>query len=280
MENIESISDLSLIVYKCFFEHNPERNYAIHEEYDSMKFKPDGIRIKSVKSAYCNLNFNTEIIEKPIVKKSNRGRKPIVKEKKNIRNTTNNNEFYSSITFKVIDPDDPENIYSLRLFRVNNINISNMKTLNPEKVKIIVQLLFDYINETDSGIKIKIKGEPEIISFNYIMNYEIPFTNYIFNLTLLKSLINKDYNNADYWGYNFTKLIVQIISTHIKLSIGFDKKPLTIKIFNNGKINIFGLNNLEFAKDIARKIYNIIADNHETITQYGYKARKKNEIIY
>jgi len=89
------------------------------------------------------------------VKKSNRGRKKKIKPVSNRKVQGNGKYFNSQITFTILDAENKNKFYHLKLFTNGTIQIPYVCNENIEIIKPIIELVINYIKDIGS-IKIDI----------------------------------------------------------------------------------------------------------------------------
>lgn len=291
ISTIEPAINLVICLFK--YNHNSELQIALDDETDIDLFIADGKRVAYVMSNYGS-NFHDDYKHltreaKETAKKvgnSTRGRKPKVVEEKYVApNKGTGKEFSSAISFGVIDSEDPNKVYGIKLFVCHSGNMSGLKTDNPEKIRAIIATLLDYVNE--------FKPESHITYVSHVItlcNMKAKFNigqGYAFNLfKVLK--IHKEKYMGDYWAYpgyketvilkfnNMTAYYLFLINYRNEDNID---RNYTIKLFYNGKINICGGNNSIICRFIADRFISMISDNIDFVLGISIPVRKQKEIV-
>ena len=234
-----------------------------------------------------------ELTKKPI--KSNRGRKPKIKNKSNRRKQGTGKYFTSQMTFTILSDginDEKDKLYHIKIFVNGVIQIPSVTNEDIDIVRPYINKLISYFNKYTNFMNADKKEKMEIISLKSIMrNYKFysfnsANINYNIKLDKLKTLLisNKELiNNENDDTYD----IFQI--TEIKLNkerypgliLKFDiskepdviantkknKKPkrTTVKIFSSTKANIDGANLKNTAERIQQFLKKFINNNKEEL---------------
>ena len=280
---MENFSDLilSTITVEAKISNIKFKEYELIHKL-SLNNKSDIIKIGCNYQEY----ISNEYLEltKP-VQKSNRGRKKKEKPVSTRKVQGNGKYFNSQITFTVLDKDNKEKFYHLKLFTNGTIQIPFVCNENILIIKPIIELVIDTIKEINS-IKENILQPIEIVYIKSIMrNYGFSIThakNYIDlykfqevltnyknlqtdNELAMKYLDHVDLLNTFKLGMikcNFERYTGIILKFHTPIE-GKPNKFTTMKIFSSGKINIDGCNCIEEAKKIQHMIYVLIFNNFD-----------------
>lgn len=246
------------------FSHNPEINKAFNEQNDKDKFLPDGVTIAYVKSNYCEYYHQKYIYLK------------------NIKADTKKKQFTSSITFGVINDD---NIYEVRIFRVNTIGISGLTSTNKDLITYIANKVVKYINDIDPTLMIKLEGEPKITLCNVKYQYTMPepvsaLYDSRFNMHSLREVMD-EYNDSTHWhDGEFISLYIGD-TTYYSFKVRLNNDIHLIKLYNDGKINICGGSKEESINKILNSFLSILNEyEHKIINRDSIPVDPITKIVY
>lgn len=280
------------------FQFTVETEKAIYEVTDINLFIADGIRIAYVTGKeganyhpnYEYLSDKNKIEEKEKNRKSSKGCK--VKNIKPINPKTGEKQkFESSITFGVICPNNPEVVYSAKIFFSKSGNISGISELNDVYIKNIISILFEFFNEKAPERNIKLLSYSTPLMN---MNSKIIFPKYnpkrntditvCFNFYNIVNLMREyEYDTDEYWGemisINYdrsaTDLVIKVFKDNMK--------SCHIKIFPGGSICLNGGKNEKVIDKIITTIKEIIhqlmISNLNKVVQFSYPNRMTKDIV-
>jgi hypothetical protein len=230
-------------------------NVSFNEQDLILALKPSG----SVKKIGCNYGivYNSDYDEPEIpVKKSNRGRKPKDKKKKNRKNQGNGKFFNSQLTLYIQYAKYENKLYKAKLFRNGTIEIpgglepsmGDIKYVSDVICEAIGRVLVEDVNIINlysimRNYKFTIISNNALISINKLKNKFIQSVDE--GDALVKDVCQIKYNSERYPG-----LIVKF-STPIPTNLS---KETTIKMFQSGKVNIDG----SVSEEQAWYYYNIL----------------------
>lgn len=279
---------VSLVICKCNVEC--DREQILHEELDKDKFQPDGERVVFVKSNFTEIYHSSYVSNKVVKDKiTNKGRKPRPpKKRKNKHDKGTGEQFDSSVTFGV---KFGSSVYNVIVFRKDSINISGLTSDDIENTKLIVNLLIDYINDVDP-IGLRLVGEPIVNLCNLsavippVLNEEQPNADrapdvvLCYNLYRLEKLISAQYSSIHFWECENIIVSYNNSNSYFLLYLLKDGQKNGVKLFVNGKINIFGGKDKKYCELVLGKFHDILTQNRELLVQYSYPARLKSSINY
>ncbi len=287
-----SDENINMVICLLNYTYNDEQNgVAVNESTDADKFQPDGVKVAYVKSNftelyhddYLYLSTDYKIKMKESARKTKKGRKPKIYEPKNIRlNNGTNKEFSSAITFGVIDPYDKTIVYNVKLFRKNSANISGFRTVNVEYMKLIINVLMEYINKIDSSLNIQLVGDIQLLLCNSNYHFTLPISDnphqpYAFNLHRL-SRVHKNHYKEEYWECN--KIVFDTNQyPYYKFYISYGEKEPVVKFYPNGKLIVCGGKDNEINNLIINKFKQMVEENFEYVCHKSIPTRKKQERI-
>jgi hypothetical protein len=300
---------ISLVICKCNVAC--DKDYILHEESDKDKFHPDGERVVFVKSNFVEIYHPSYISNKVIKDKTtNKGRKPRPpKKRKNKHDKGSGMQFDSSVTFGV---KFGLSVYNVIVFRKDSINISGLNNDDIENTKVIVNRLVDYLNEIDTELNLRIIGEPIINLCN--MSAYIPSNSLVslqrlspieaniashdandnesaveqqdaqdvvmrYNLYRLRKLMLESYNSSEYWECDNHVISYNNSNSYFLLYTFRDNQKNGVKLFVDGKINIFGGKDKKYCELVLNKFYEILTDNREYLVQPSIPARLKSAMV-
>lgn len=301
---------VSLVICKCNVES--DREQILHEELDKDKFQPDGKRVVFVKSNFTEIYHDSYVSTKVVKDKTtNKGRKPRPpKKRKNKHDKGTGEQFDSSVTFGI---KFGNSVYNVIVFRKDSINISGLTSGDIENTKLIVNTLVDYINETDPAIGLRLLGEPIINLYNIsahincnsrLAEHYSDNANSVtarrdscvtarqdehdehlasdvilmYNLHRLKNLMLDNYNTVEFWDCENMVISYNNSNSYFLMYLLKDGQKNGVKLFVDGKVNIFGGKDKKYCEFILNNLYNILTDNSELLVQYSYPARLKSGI--
>jgi hypothetical protein len=273
---------ISLVICKCNVKC--DKGIIVHEEQDKDKFIPDGRRIVYVKSNFVCLyheSFKHEVVR---VKSTNKGRKPNPKKVKRKKCNGSGEQFDSSIAFGVLYEDS---VYNIIVFRKESVNISGLNDDNIEKTKNIIGVLMDYMNEIDPSLNVRIVGDP-IINLCNLKSEILPTiepqiveadTKVCYNFHRLTKLINEKYSGRDFWRCDNYIVMYNNSNSYFTMHFLVDNQKYGVKLFYNGKINVFGGKNKDYCVLLLQHFYDILTSNPH-LAQYSVPVRLKNQVVY
>ena len=229
-------------------------------------------------------NFKEYISDKYIeltkpVKKSNRGRKKKVKPISNRKVQGNGKYFNSQITFTILDKNEKNKFYHLKLFTNGTIQIPYVCNEDINVIQPIINIVIDKIKNIDN-IKVDDTNNIEIIYIKSIMrNYKFNIIekNIFIDLYKFQDILinykNNQFENDLYQMYNLELNLIKFFPERYTGIILKFKTPIednqnkltTVKIFSSGKINIDGSNTLLESNNIKHIIINLINNNKNYI---------------
>ena len=278
---------ISLVICKCEVKYDKEN--ILHEDLDKDKFQPDGIDIMYVKGNYAEY-YHPNYVRKDQEQKdklSNKGRKPKPpKAKRKKVNGGTGKQFASALAFGVLHEG---NIYNIIVFRKDSINISGLTDDNIEGTKAIITKLFDFMNNIDPELNIRMASDPQInlcnavgrIPLNYIGIEQrdiAPDVKPKINIYRLSNIMLKSYNYADYWQAD--EILIEYNNTVSYLLFHLAKGELkySVKLYAGGKINIYGGKDKAINLFILERFNSIITEHRDYLIQLSYPARSKSNI--
>jgi hypothetical protein len=284
-----SDENINMVICLLNYEHNAAYEVAINEAADVDKYYPDGYRVAYIKSNFIeryhadfeHLSSANKKIAKELARKTKKGRKPKVPCPKNIRlNNGTNNEFSSSITFGLIDPNDTNIVYNVKVFRKKSANISGLKTVNMEYIRHVVTILMDYINEVDPNLEIRLVGGIQLLLCNSNFHFTLPESDdprqpFAFNLYRLARVHKKYYGN-EFWGCS--KIVIDTNQyPYYKFYIQYGDKEPVVKFYPNGKLIVCGGKDNEINNIIINKFKEMVQENFDYVCHKSIPTRKKME---
>lgn len=284
-------------------------NIVFHEKDILNKIKNIPHKYNNILRIYCNYGEirGEKYVEKEKKKKSNRGRKPIIRNKKRKINGLGKFKgtcFASQITFEIknMNCHDARDIYKIKLFRNGKIQIpggvkQDMSDIKPmiiyvhnfvkDKLKIDSKILFiekAMINYKckliDDNLRIKISELKKYIITKYKHHINPKVSNHLKLLNknwanyLHSALIQSNPSNMAELMYDSPLLIKFYFPFNDKLL-----RKITIKILISGKINIDGGNSELYNIYLYYVINNILNESYKYINNGGNNNNNMNSIF-
>lgn len=213
------------------------------------------------------------------VKKSNRGRKKKIKPVSHRKIQGNGKYFNSQITFTILDKNEKNKFYHLKLFTNGTIQIPFVCNEDINIIKPIINTVINNIKDIQN-IKVDLDKDIDIIYIKSIMrNYKFNIIEddifidlYKFQDILIKYK-NDQLQNELFKEYNLELNLIKFFPERytgiiLKFKTPIDDNPnklTTVKIFSSGKINIDGSNTLKESNQIKNIIINLLDLNKNYI---------------
>lgn len=231
-------------------------------------------------------------VEPAILRKTNRGRKKRVKQKKPRKKQGTGTDFNSQVTFiavppRIIVPSDDiipipctTKVYKFKIFRTGKLQLPGARQENIEDVVACSKKIAEMLNYHLHMFEQNPARLTNVININPVMkNYKFSMklqSGYLIDLELLREILAREWL-AQLAGESIGAppiFIVKYTLQETKLSITFDtpilgkpNKKTRINIFVRGKINILGAFKAEATNEIITYLHRIFKDNPSIIAE-------------